>query len=101
MASHPGTRASTARQHVAGNQGTLADTVHSFQTRSFPDTVLSLRSATNDHHENRNCNARRTSPELRVPPGGPGKGPWPAGGVLMEGIAIRMAMLEIGERLAT
>ena len=32
---------------------------------------------------------------------GPGKGPWPAVLVFMDGIGIRPAMLEIGERLAT
>lgn len=34
-------------------------------------------------------------------PEGPGKGPWPAVLVFMDGIGIRPAMLEVGERLAT
>src|SRR5256885_10697657 len=34
-------------------------------------------------------------------PEGPGNGPWPAVLVFMDGIGIRPAMLEIGERLAT
>ena len=34
-------------------------------------------------------------------PAGPGQGPWPAVLVFMDGIGIRPAMLELGERLAT
>ena len=41
------------------------------------------------------------APSYVFRPEGPGKGPWPAVLVFMDGIGIRPAMLEIGERLAT
>ena len=41
------------------------------------------------------------APSYVFRPEGPGNGPWPAVLVFMDGIGIRPAMLEIGERLAT
>src|SRR5947207_6325568 len=41
------------------------------------------------------------APSYVFRPAGPGNGPWPAVLVFMDGIGIRPAMLEIGERLAT
>src|SRR5207249_2761532 len=38
---------------------------------------------------------------FRPRPEGPGNGPWPGVRAFMDGIGIRPAMLEIGERLAT
>src|SRR4029077_14396712 len=49
--------------------------VHAGTYAGTPGTATNLHFVlqTNEHNENRTCNARRTSPELRVPPGGRGK----------------------------
>ena len=41
------------------------------------------------------------APSYVFRPEGAGNGPWPAVLVFMDGIGIRPAMLEVGERLAT
>src|SRR5439155_967892 len=71
----------------AGTPGT-ATNVHFVRQRTI---TMRIEIATRDG----------LAPSYVFRPEGPGKGPWPAVLVFMDGIGIRPAMLEVGERLAT
>src|SRR5207253_8781012 len=71
----------------AGTPG-AATNVHFFRQRTI---TMRIEIATSEG----------LAPSYVFRPEGPGKGPWPAVLVFMDGIGIRPAMLEVGERLGT